>query len=108
MGGFRHPFPILHFLFSLSLCGETPQRAPDVAFTQPLERAITQLTHALARNAEHRADLLERVLTTALEPEVQPEHLCVPWRKRTECLLDFVGEEAVHRLFLRVRHLVGD
>src|SRR5215207_3020813 len=40
---------------------EAPQRASDVPFPQPLERAVAQLPDALAGHAEHRADLLERV-----------------------------------------------
>src|SRR3712207_668248 len=38
--------------------GEAAERAPDVALAQPLERAVAELAHALARDAEHRADLL--------------------------------------------------
>ena len=77
--------------------------------SEPLERAVAQLADALAGDAEHAADLLERVLAPALEPEVEPQHLGVARRQRAERLLDLVGEEAVHRLPLRCRGmLVGD
>ena len=85
-----------------------PSARPDVALAQALERTVAQLADPLARDAEHRADLLERVLAPALEAEVQPQHLRVARRQRVERLLDLVGEEAVHRLLLGVRHLVGD
>src|SRR5215208_6187159 len=90
------------------LRGEAAERAADVTSAQPLERAIAELPDALARDAEHRADLLERVLAPAFQAEVQPEDLGVARRERVERLLDLVGEEAVHRLLLGVGHLVGD
>src|SRR5688500_2785316 len=93
---------------ALGLGREAAEGAPDVALAEPLERAVAQLAHALARDAEHRADLLERVLAPALEAEVEAQHLGVARRERAERLLDLVGEEAVHRLLLGVGHLVGD
>src|SRR5215831_5384626 len=92
---------------SPELGGEAAQCAADVAFAQALERAVAKLSDSLARDAEHGADLLERVLAAALEPEVQAEDFGVAWRERAQGLLDLVGEEAVHRLFLSIRHLVG-
>src|SRR5688500_13518142 len=109
MGGYSPP--ILHSRFSILAvrsCGEAAERAADVALTQPLERAIAKLANTLTRDTEHRADLLERVLASTLETEVEAQHLCIPRGKRVERLLDLVGEEAVHRLFLSVRHLVRD
>src|SRR5688500_17692855 len=87
---------------------EAAQRATDVALAKALERAIAKLTDALARDAEHRADLLERVLTSALESEVQAEDLRVPRRERAERLLDLVVQEAIHCLLFGVGHLIGD
>src|SRR5215467_10980802 len=98
------PFPLPS---SPELRGKAPQRAADVAFTQALERAVAKLSDSLARDAEHGADLFERVLAAAFEPEVQAEDFGVAWRQRAQGLLDLVGEEAVHRLFLGIRHLVG-
>src|SRR5829696_2839712 len=92
---------------SPALRRERPQCPTHVALAEPLERAIAQLAHALARHAQHRADLLEGVLATALESEVEPQHLRVTRRQRVQRLLDLVGEEAIHGLLLRVRHLVG-
>src|ERR1019366_6741966 len=94
--------------FRLSLRREAPQRPPNVAFSEPLERPVTQLAHAFARDAEHRAELLESVLASALEPEVETQDLRVARRERVERLLDFIGEKAVHRFLLGVRHFVGD
>src|SRR5687767_12382956 len=81
--------------------------AAKLPSARPLEGAIAQLANALARNAEHRPDLFERVLTSALETEIETQHLRVARRERVERLLDLIGEEAVHGLFLGVRHLVG-
>src|SRR5271169_5074301 len=79
---------------------EAAQCAPHVALAQPLERAIPQLAHALARHAEHRADLLERMLASTLEPEVEAQHLGITAGERAQRLLDLVGEEPVHGLIL--------
>src|SRR5436309_5395876 len=87
---------------------EATERTADVAFAQPLQRTITQLTHALACHAEHRADLLERVLSTTLETEIQSEYLRIARRQRTKRLFNFVVQEAIHRFLFRIRHLVGD
>src|SRR5439155_1824216 len=83
------PCPTSHFRRRRS-GGETPERSPHVAFTQTLQRAIPKLTHALARHAEHRTDLLEGVLAAAFESEIQPENLRIARRQRAECLLDFI------------------
>jgi hypothetical protein len=66
------------------LGGEAAEGASHVAFTQPLERAVAELTHPFARDAEHGADLLERVLAAALESEVQAQHLRIARRQRAE------------------------
>src|SRR5688500_7278903 len=47
-------------------CREAAERASDVALPEALQRAVAKLAHALARDAEHRADLLERVLAPTL------------------------------------------
>src|SRR5688572_27716834 len=94
--------PISYFPFPISPVRsrrKTPQRATHIAFTQPLQRTIAQLADAFACDAEHRADLFERVLATALETKVEAQHLRIPRRERAERLLDLVGEEAVHRFF---------
>src|SRR5881394_3679673 len=98
------------FLFELVYAsgGKAAERAADVAFAKALEGAVAKLTDALARHAEHRADLLERVLASTFETEVETQNLRVARRQRAECLLDLIGEEAVHCFLLGVRHLVGD
>src|SRR5688500_4823808 len=90
------------------LSSEAAERASYVAFAKPLECAVAQLAHTLTRDTEHGADLLECMLSSGFETEVETEHLRVTWRKCRECRLDLVVEEAVHRLFLGVGHLVGD
>src|SRR6185437_13795729 len=87
---------------------EAAKRATHVAFTEALERAVAQLTNALACDAEHGANLFERVFAAPFETEVQFENLCVARWKRAERRFDLVVEEAVHCLFLGVRHLVRD
>src|SRR5690606_1015281 len=81
---------------------ETRQRATGVAFLEPLEGAIAKLSHPLPCHTEHLADLLQRVLAAAVEPEVQSQHARVARRQRGERLLDLVGEKAIHRLLLGV------
>src|ERR1019366_6348371 len=76
---------------AVPLRSEAAERPPHIALAQPLECAITQLAHAFARDAEHRADLLERVLASTLEPEVETQDLRVARRERAERLLDFIG-----------------
>ena len=78
------PLPYALSVQPLALSSEAAQRPTDVAFTQPLERAVAQLADALARDAEHRADLLERVLSAALEPEVETQDFGVAGRERVE------------------------
>src|SRR5688500_4728631 len=87
---------------------EAAERAADVALAQALERAVAELANAFARHAEHRTDFFQRVLAATLEPEVKAQHLRVARWERSERELDLVGEEAIHRLLLRVRHLIGD
>src|SRR5688500_6794067 len=70
---------------ALILGGEAAQGPAHIAFAKALERAVAQLSHALAGHAEHRADLLERVLAPTFEAEVQAEHLRVTRRQRAEC-----------------------
>src|SRR5215213_6932049 len=69
---------------------EAAQRSADVPFAETLERPVAELPYSLARDAEHRADLLQRVLAPAFQPEIQPEHLRVSRGKRRERLLDLV------------------
>src|SRR3954451_13219613 len=89
------------------LRGEAAERPADIAFAQALERPIAELAHPLTGDAEHGTDLFERVLSAAFETEIEAKHLRIARRQGGECLLDLVGEEAVHRLFLGVRHLIG-
>ena len=67
-----------------ALRGEAAQRAADVAFAKPLERAVAQLANAFTGDAEHGADLLERVLAPTFEAEVQAQHLRIARRQRAQ------------------------
>src|SRR5438105_9916038 len=87
---------------------EARERLAYITIPQPLERAVPQLAHPLARHAEHAADLLERVLAAAIQPEIQAEHLGVAPLERADGLLELVRQEAVHRLVFRVGEVFGD
>src|SRR5690606_21185204 len=88
--------------------GETGQCLAHVAFAQALQRAVAQLAHALARDAEHAADLLEGVLAPAGQAEVEAQHLRVARRERAERGLDLFAQEVVHRRFFGGALVVGD
>src|SRR5881394_4645207 len=90
------------------LRGEARERLPDVSVPQPLQCAVTQLPDALPSDAEHAADLFERVLAPAVETEVQPQHLGVTPLQRVQRLLDLIRQEAIHRLIFRIREIFGD
>src|SRR6266576_3627875 len=97
-----------YFLPAACLGCEARERLADVAVAQPLQRAIAQLAHPLTRHAQHAADLLERVLPSAVQTEVQPQYFGIAALQRVERLLDLVGQEAIHRLIFRVRQVLGD
>src|SRR5258707_12928352 len=90
------------------LGGETGEGFAYIAIAKPLQRTIAQLPHALASHAEHSPDLFQRVLTSAVQTEVQPQHFGIAALQRVERLLDLVGQEAIHRLVFRVRQVLGD
>src|ERR1700704_3643847 len=87
---------------------EATERPAYITLAQPLQRAVTKLTHPFTSNAEQGSNLFERVLPSALEPEVQAENLCISRRKGRQRRLDLVVEEAIHCLLLGVGHFVGD
>src|SRR5438094_10638537 len=87
---------------------EGPQRLAHRAFAQPLQRAVAQLADALARDAEHAADLFQRMLAPAVEAEIEAQNLGVALLQRVQRRLDLVREEAVHRLLLGVGESLGD
>src|SRR2546422_6103689 len=87
---------------------EGPQRLAHRAFAQPLERAVAQLADALPRDAEHPADLFQRVLAPAVQTEIETQHFGVALLEAVERRLDLVGQEAVHRLLFRIREVFGD
>src|SRR6266550_422837 len=97
-----------YFMSAACLGCEARERLAYISVTQTFQRAIAQLPHALASHAEHSPDLFQRVLTSAVQTEVQPQHFGIAALQRIERLLDLVGQEAIHRLIFRVRQILGD
>src|SRR5687768_18602025 len=73
------------------------QSPPYLALAETFECAVPELSDALPRYAEHRADFLERVFPPAVEAEVEAQHLRVARRERAQRPFDLVGKEPVHR-----------
>src|SRR5690606_20268076 len=69
---------------------ERGERFTIGALAQLLERAIPDLPDALARDAEQRADLLQRPLLTVIQTVVQIENLALALR---QVLLEHAVEE---------------
>src|SRR5258707_2969267 len=90
------------------LGGEAGESLAYIAIAKPLQRTIAELPHALASHAQHSANLFQRVLTPAIQTEVQPQHFGIAALQRVERLLDLVGQEAIHRLIFRVRQVLRD
>src|SRR5690606_6869980 len=88
--------------------GEALQRGAELALAQPPQRAVAELTDALARHAEHVADLFERVLAAAFEADVQPQHAGVARRQRVQRALDLLREQPLLDVRLRLRGLLHD
>src|SRR5262245_29882966 len=105
--GAQHAAP-LPMANRYALCCEAGQRLSNIAIAQALQRTVTELPHTLTRDAQHAADLFERVLAAAIQAEVQPQHLRVTALQRVQRLLDFIRQEAIHRLIFRVRQVLGD
>src|SRR4051812_49408773 len=85
--GGRPPLSARRRRATRAACGsgrEAAERAADVPLAEALEGAVAELADPLAGDAEHGADLLERVLAPALEPEVQAEDLGVARREGVE------------------------
>src|SRR5690606_16844374 len=90
------------------LGGERRERGTLVPLPQPLQCPIPQLPDTLPRHTQDVADLLQRVLTPALQPEVQAKHLRVPRLKRLQSPTDPFREEPLLHLFLREDRFVRD
>src|SRR4051812_21557424 len=76
-------------------------RARDV--TQARQRLFLDLTHALARDAEKRADLLQRHGLLIVETEVQAQNLRLALLEVRQRLLDRLRERLLERLLVRRR-----
>src|SRR5262245_42224937 len=75
------------------LRGEALQSGTHLPFAQPLQCAVAQLAHALARNPQHVADLFERVLTAVFQAEVQTDHACIARAQLIERTIDVFGQQ---------------
>src|SRR5690349_10067166 len=68
---------------------------------KPRQRLFLDLAHALARDAEKRADLLEGHWLAAIEAEVETENLGVPFLEVRQRLFDRLGERLLEGLLVR-------
>src|SRR5215218_6971494 len=87
---------------------EARQRPPDIPLLEPLQGAVPELADPLPGHAQHAADLLQRVLAAAVEPEVEPQYLGIPRRQGPERPVDLLRQELVHCPPLGIALLVGD
>src|SRR5690606_22469631 len=87
---------------------ERGQRLPFLPFTQALECTVPELANSLSRHAENVADLLERVLAAAIQPEVEPQHLGIARLQRLECAPDSLREQVLLHFLLGEDRLFGD
>src|SRR5690554_2049451 len=85
---------------------EAFERAAEIALAQPLECAVAKLAHTLARDAEHVADLFQRVLTSTIQAEVETHDLRVTRLQRLERLLDVLAQQPLLDLLLRLVRFV--
>src|SRR5690606_29156330 len=94
---------------ALLLRDERLQVAGACRVAQADERLFLDLAHALARDAEERADLLQRHGVTSLfETVVEPEHAGLALLQRVERFLDRVAQRALIGLVVGAgRELVG-
>src|SRR5665213_4503166 len=84
-----------------------PQHGAGGSVAQALERAITQLAHALAGDAEHLPDFVERVLTVRFESEIEAQNLGIACRKCQKRAIELQRAELIEDLILRARELVN-
>src|SRR5438045_1845920 len=96
------------FSWPLYSGSEARESFADVSVAQSLECAVAQLTNAFACDAQHSADLFERMLTSTVETEIEAQHFCIAALQRIERLLDLIRQEAIHRLIFRIRQVLGD
>src|SRR5215208_2815547 len=89
-------------------CREARQGTPDFTFTQPLQRPIAQLTHSLAGDAQHATYFLERVLPSAVEPEVESQDFSIARCQRPQRGIDLLSQEVLHGPLFRVALLLGN
>src|SRR5207249_10827887 len=81
---------------------EAFQRPGSRDVAEARQRLLFDLSHPLARDAEQRADLLERHGLLPLEAEIQPEDLGLALLERPQHFFDGLGEGVLEDL------IVGD
>src|SRR5918999_1124912 len=65
-------------------CCEAGQGAPYFPLAQPLQCPVAQLTDSFPGHAEHASDLLKGMLASAIQTEVQPQHLGIAGRQGSQ------------------------
>src|SRR6266496_319854 len=100
-GGPHTPLPTTHAVMSLRQ--EAVERPGPRDVPQPRQRLLLDLPHALAGDAELRADLLERHRVLSFQPEVQTQDLGLAILERAEHLLDGFGEGVLEDLVVGAR-----
>src|SRR6185312_4394166 len=75
---------------------EIAQPVASLTFAQAEEGTIAELTDPLPGDAHHPSDLLQRPAVAIVQPEIEPEHLGIPRRKRGQGSLDVPGLAVGH------------
>src|SRR5438105_2535080 len=87
---------------------ETGDRLHLAQARETLERLGLDLTHALARQAEPPADLLEGLRLGVVEPVAEDQHLALALRERRKSLCESLAAERDLDLLVGQRPVTGD
>src|SRR5919107_5409275 len=87
---------------------EARQCPPHLALAQPFQSPISKLTDSFSGDTQHAADLLQGMLSSAIEPEVEAEHLGVARREGAERGIDLFDEEVLHGLLFGISLLLSN
>src|SRR5687767_6412044 len=82
------------------------QRVSHVALTETLQRTVAKLANPLAGDAQHLADLVERVFAARLQSEVEAEDLRVAGREGREGSGQLLRAKLIENRLLGVGHLL--
>src|SRR5574338_1670900 len=85
------------------------QRSRSGDVSQARQRLLLDLAHALARDTQERADLLEGHRLFAIKPEVEAQDLRLALLEARQRFLDRLGQRLLERLLVRRRvDVVGE